>query len=79
MVQWPDIRGQASHNTANLRPWPRNCKRRDRETFLVNPEKMEAKIMPNTKAIPPVHIYGLPSDIYCRGAKVLLPSLYGLS
>nr|HPM83862.1 DegT/DnrJ/EryC1/StrS family aminotransferase [Candidatus Anammoximicrobium sp.] len=27
----------------------------DRETFLVNPEKMEAKITPNTKAILPVH------------------------
>jgi len=35
----------------------------DRETFLVNPEKMEAKITPNTKAILPVHIYGLPADM----------------
>ncbi len=35
----------------------------DRETFLVNPEKMEAKITPNTKAILPVHIYGLPVDM----------------
>jgi len=35
----------------------------DRETFLVNPEKMEAKITPNTRAILPVHIYGLPADM----------------
>ena len=35
----------------------------DRETFLVNPEKMEEKITPNTKAILPVHIYGLPADM----------------
>jgi len=35
----------------------------DRETFLVNPEKIEAKITPNTKAILPVHIYGLPADM----------------
>lgn len=35
----------------------------DRETFLVNPEKMEAKITPRTKAILPVHIYGLPADM----------------
>ncbi|MHB8898791.1 MAG: DegT/DnrJ/EryC1/StrS family aminotransferase [Thermoguttaceae bacterium] len=35
----------------------------DQETFLVNPEKMEAKITPNTKAILPVHIYGLPADM----------------
>ncbi len=35
----------------------------DRETFLVNPDKMEAKITPNTKAILPVHIYGLPADM----------------
>ena len=35
----------------------------DRETFLVNPAKMEAKITPNTKAILPVHIYGLPADM----------------
>jgi len=35
----------------------------DRETFLVNPEKMEAKITPNTKAILPVHIYGLPANM----------------
>ncbi len=35
----------------------------DRETFLVNPAKMEEKITPNTKAILPVHIYGLPADM----------------
>jgi len=35
----------------------------DRETFLVNPERMEAKITPNTRAILPVHIYGLPADM----------------
>ena len=35
----------------------------DRETFLVNPEKMEAKITPNTRAILPVHIYGLPANM----------------
>jgi dTDP-4-amino-4,6-dideoxygalactose transaminase len=35
----------------------------DRETFLVDPEKMEAKITPNTKAILPVHIYGLPANM----------------
>ncbi len=35
----------------------------DPETFLVNPDKMEAKITPNTRAILPVHIYGLPADM----------------
>jgi len=35
----------------------------DPETFLVNPEKLEAKITPQTKAILPVHIYGLPADM----------------
>jgi dTDP-4-amino-4,6-dideoxygalactose transaminase len=35
----------------------------DRDTFLVNPEKMEAKITPQTKAILPVHIYGLPANM----------------
>ena len=35
----------------------------DRETFLVNPDKLEEKITPNTKAILPVHIYGLPADM----------------
>jgi perosamine synthetase len=35
----------------------------DRETFLVNPAKMEEKITPNTRAILPVHIYGLPADM----------------
>ncbi len=33
------------------------------ETFLVNPDKMEEKITPNTRAILPVHIYGLPCDM----------------
>lgn len=35
----------------------------DPETFLINPDKLEAKITPNTKAILPVHIYGLPADM----------------
>jgi dTDP-4-amino-4,6-dideoxygalactose transaminase len=35
----------------------------DPETFLVNPELMEAKITPNTRAILPVHINGLPADM----------------
>ncbi len=35
----------------------------DPETFLVNPDKMEEKITPNTRAILPVHIYGLPCDM----------------
>ncbi len=35
----------------------------DPETFLINPEKLEEKITPQTKAILPVHIYGLPADM----------------
>ncbi len=35
----------------------------DRETFQVNPDKMEEKITPNTKAILPVHILGIPADM----------------
>ena len=35
----------------------------DRETFQVNPDKMEAKITKNTKAILPVHILGLPANM----------------
>jgi perosamine synthetase len=33
----------------------------DPDTFLVNPDLMEAKITPNTRAILPVHINGLPA------------------
>ncbi len=35
----------------------------DPETFQVNPDRMEAKITPRTRAILPVHIYGLPADM----------------
>jgi len=35
----------------------------DPETFQVNPDKMEAKITRNTKAIIPVHILGLPANM----------------
>jgi len=35
----------------------------DRETFQVNPAKMEEKITENTKAILPVHILGLPANM----------------
>lgn len=35
----------------------------DPETFQMDPEKIEAKITPNTKAIIPVHILGLPCDM----------------
>ncbi|MFO7904655.1 MAG: DegT/DnrJ/EryC1/StrS family aminotransferase [Planctomycetota bacterium] len=35
----------------------------NRDTFLVNPRRMEEKITPNTRAILPVHIYGLPADM----------------
>jgi hypothetical protein len=38
----------------------------DRETFLVNPEKMEAKITPNTKAILPVQMYSREQLDHCR-------------
>jgi len=36
----------------------------DPETFQVNPDKIEEKITENTKAILPVHIYGLPANMY---------------
>ena len=35
----------------------------DPETFQMDPEKIEAKITPHTKAILPVHILGLPCDM----------------
>lgn len=35
----------------------------DAETFQMDPEKIEAKITPRTKAIMPVHILGLPCDM----------------
>jgi len=35
----------------------------DPETFQINPDKIEAKITPRTKAIMPVHILGLPADM----------------
>ncbi|MDD2476010.1 MAG: DegT/DnrJ/EryC1/StrS family aminotransferase, partial [Dysgonamonadaceae bacterium] len=35
----------------------------DPETFQMDPNKIEAKITPNTKAIVPVHILGLPCDM----------------
>jgi len=35
----------------------------DQETFQIDPEKIEAKITPRTKAILPVHILGLPADM----------------
>lgn len=35
----------------------------DPETFQMDPEKIEAKITPRTRAIMPVHILGLPSDM----------------
>ncbi|MGV3509291.1 MAG: DegT/DnrJ/EryC1/StrS family aminotransferase [Sphingobacteriaceae bacterium] len=35
----------------------------DRETFQIDPDKIEAKITPRTKAIIPVHICGLPADM----------------
>jgi len=35
----------------------------DPETFQMDPEKLEAKITSNTRAILPVHILGLPSDM----------------
>lgn len=35
----------------------------DRETFQIDPDKIEAKITPRTKAIMPVHILGLPCDM----------------
>lgn len=35
----------------------------DPQTFNINPEQIEAAITPRTKAIMPVHLYGLPSDM----------------
>ncbi len=35
----------------------------DPETFQIDPDKIEAKITPRTKAILPVHIMGLPADM----------------
>jgi perosamine synthetase len=35
----------------------------DPETFLLNPAKIEERITDRTKAILPVHIYGLPADM----------------
>jgi len=35
----------------------------DRETFQINPDKLEEKITENTKAILPVHILGLPAHM----------------
>jgi dTDP-4-amino-4,6-dideoxygalactose transaminase len=35
----------------------------DRETFQINPEKLEEKITEKTKAILPVHILGLPANM----------------
>jgi dTDP-4-amino-4,6-dideoxygalactose transaminase len=35
----------------------------DPETFQIDPEKIEAKLTPRTKAIMPVHILGLPADM----------------
>ncbi len=35
----------------------------DPETFQINPDKIEAKITPRTRAIIPVHILGLPADM----------------
>ena len=35
----------------------------DQETFTINPHKIEEKISERTKAILPVHIFGLPADM----------------
>jgi len=35
----------------------------DPETFQMDPDKIESKITPRTRAIIPVHIFGLPSDM----------------
>jgi len=35
----------------------------DRETWTLDPERLEAVITPRTKAIMPVHLYGNPSDM----------------
>jgi len=35
----------------------------DQETFTINPQKIEEKISDRTRAILPVHIFGLPADM----------------
>lgn len=35
----------------------------DPDTFMIDPEAVEAAITPNTKAIMPVHLYGHPADM----------------
>jgi dTDP-4-amino-4,6-dideoxygalactose transaminase len=35
----------------------------DPETFNLNPEEIERRLTPNTKAVIPVHLYGLPADM----------------
>lgn len=35
----------------------------DEDTWQIDPEKIEAKITPRTRAILPVHIYGMPCDM----------------
>ncbi len=35
----------------------------DPETFLINPDKIEEKINENTRAVLPVHIFGLPANM----------------
>lgn len=48
----------------------------DQETFTINPHKIEEKITDRTKAILPVHIFGLPADmnrILAIGEKHNLP------
>ena len=35
----------------------------DKDTFNIDPEKIEALITPNTKAIIPVHLYGQPCEM----------------
>jgi len=35
----------------------------DPETFNLNPEEIERRLTPNTKAVIPVHLYGLPAEM----------------